>query len=129
MFKPNAELKQRMLATARKNLAENKELKTHMGLGDKLRSILPVISAVTTSKEVSIDDQKKRLEICSNCEKLSLIDGKISCGICLCRLDVDDRTILSLIALEEREGKKGWGCKYYGDGSIDSRSKWRQAGV
>jgi hypothetical protein len=105
---------------ANDNIKKDHSLRTTLGLPDKLKAILPVLSAVTSGEEINIERRQKRLLICSDCPKLSLVDGKIGCGVCGCRLQINDKSIINLINYEETEK---YGCKHP-DGS-----QWKKNNV
>ncbi len=122
---PALNLATRLKYKAEANISNDPTLKTTMTIGDKLKATLPVLSAVMRGKEVSYERQEKRLEVCSNCSKLSMVDNQIGCGVCGCELAVKDKSILNLISLEETDS---YGCFFYGK-TDRSKSKWKEAGV
>jgi hypothetical protein len=109
-------MRHRMRQSAKRNIANNDSLKRDISPKDLVKAILPVLTSVVVGKDVPEERQKKRLEICADCEYLSLINNQPSCGICGCQLKIDDKSIVNLISKEETSL---YGCKHP-DGS-----KWK----
>ncbi len=122
-FEPSEELKERMRRKANYNVKNTPNIKTSTTLGDRIRAVLPVLSAVTNGKEIDLKRREERLKICSECEFLSVVNGYIGCGVCSCRLHIGDKSVLNLISLEETDK---YGCKYPEE---KGGSRWRKNGV
>jgi hypothetical protein len=86
-----------------------REMKRQRTIKDYFHALIPVLQAKTTGKSISLPQIQKRMEICSECEKITVIENEVSCGVCTCHLTVKNGTIPDIIALEETTA---YGCKH-----------------
>lgn len=89
---------------------------TKISFQEKIRALLPVLKSLTGT-EVSIEQQSKRLQVCSDCSYLTLVNNVPSCGICKCALKTDNSKLLNLINKKETDT---YGCKH------PSGSQWKK---
>ncbi len=111
-----------LIDKAHENIKNDPTLKVDRTIKDYVKAIPNILHAKTFGKEVSQEVQEARLKICSECEKLSLIDGVPACGLCGCLVGLsrEEKKLPNLIALKETSK---YGCKYPGG------SKWAKAGL
>ena len=98
-------------------------------LFDKTVSMAKALSFGT---KISAEQVLKRLEICKTCEFVEINDkGRMNCSICGCNLGSNNKTLRNLAAYEETPGKRGYGCFYHAEESLDlpDRSKWAREGL
>jgi len=85
---------------------------------ENIKATYTVALALLTAKDVSRERLRKRLEICSSCEKVYLSGKVMKCGVCNCTLSQS-----GLINLARYEETDSYGCKHP-DGS-----RWKNAGA
>ncbi len=87
---------------------------------DILAKTFTLAKAVLCGTNVSQERLKKRLEICSGCDKVEQSGKLMRCGICQCTLA--EKGLINLARyVEDADG--AYGCKHP-DGS-----KWKEQGV
>lgn len=83
-------------------------------------NLISVTSALMFGHGVSQERRKKRLAICSTCDKL-VNDGKtFRCGVCGCKLRGQSSALVDLLKYEETSR---YGCKH------PKGSRWKAQGV
>jgi len=90
-----------------KNVKDTPYLKTKLMFKEKVKAIIPILKS-TIGEEIPLEQQIKRLNTCSECENLTLINEKPACGICGCSLQIDDKSLINLVSKKET---KNYGCK------------------
>jgi hypothetical protein len=114
-------IEQNLCLKAKHNIElKGSDIKTNISYKDKVKASLPVLKAMISGTEISEERQIKRLEVCSECEWVSLINNKPACGICGCKLKTTDKSLVNLVSLEETGD---YGCKH------PKGSRWKAAGV
>jgi hypothetical protein len=87
---------------------------------DYFKAALPVLLAKVAGKSIPLPQIEKRMEVCAECEYITLNDAKEPiCGVCSCHLNVKNGSIPDVITLEETALQ---GCKHK-DGS-----QWKKKG-
>lgn len=83
----------------KRNLLRRSHLKTKLSLKEKLQA-LPNIIKSFAKDDVGYEQMLKRLDVCTNCDYLSNLNGEIGCGVCGCPLNPNNR-ILNILAKKE----------------------------
>lgn len=81
---------------------------TKVSFKEKVHALLPVIKSLN-AEEISIEQQVQRLQVCSDCEHLTLVNDVPACGICKCNLKIDNTRIINLVNKKETDA---YGCKH-----------------
>jgi len=84
-----------------------------------LQKTITLATALLTGETVSQDVLAKRIEICSECDKVIKKGDVMRCGICGCKIK-GDKSLVNLARFVETDR---YGCKYKGG------SKWKKAGA
>ena len=84
-----------------------------------IKKTFSLAKAIVTGTSVSDDVIKKRLEICSDCSHMQIVNDVMQCGICGCKL-LENSGLQNLARYEETSD---YGCKHP-DGS-----QWKKNGV
>ena len=91
----------------------------HVELPQLAQDAISAATAVLTGDHVSEERVKARIEICAACPEVKNIKGKLSCGICGCKVQ-GDKSLMNLALYEETDK---YGCKH------SQGSRWKKEGV